>query len=179
MPLFLKIVKVIEGTMFSAAVNRRQFLSLKNKSSPVRPPWSVDELLFQDACTRCSDCITACPENILIREGVNGYPIVDFKRGECTFCGDCAKACPTTALNDPESSLTAWVIKAQVGDGCLAKQQVICTTCAEQCEARAIRFTPLVGAVAQPDINNDACTGCGACIAPCPTQAIEVKNGSR
>jgi len=160
--------------MFSKHLNRRQFLKVghNNKGCPVRPPWAIDELSFQDACTRCGDCISSCPETILIREGVNGYPIVDFKRGECTFCGDCVRACPTTALAGPETM--AWAIKAQVGDACLAKKQVICTTCAEQCEVRAIRFRPRIGAVAEPEINLHVCTGCGACVAPCPTQAIEV-----
>lgn len=160
--------------MFSTYPSRRQFLKFnsKHKALPVRPPWSIEEHAFQDACTRCGDCLSACPENILIREGVNGYPVVDFKRGECTFCGDCVTACPTTAL----SSADAWTLKAVFGETCLPKQQVICTTCAEQCEARAIVFSPVVGAVAQPEINLAACTGCGACVAPCPTQAIEVKH---
>ena len=161
--------------MFSKHLNRRQFLNVahNNMPRPVRPPWSIDELPFQDACTRCGDCISSCPEMILIREGADGYPTVDFKRGACTFCGECVRACPTTALAGPET--TVWAIKAQVGDACLARQQVICTGCAEQCEARAIRFRPRIGAVAEPEINNDACTGCGACVAPCPTQAIEVR----
>jgi len=161
--------------MFSTQINRRQFLTAgRNKagSAPLRPPWSVDETRFQDACTRCGDCIAVCPEHILIREGVNGYPIVDFKRGECTFCTDCVQACPTNALSQPAAQ--PWLLKAVVGKTCLAKDQVICMTCAEQCEARAIRFTPLLGAIAQPEINLDVCTGCGACVAPCPTQAIEI-----
>ncbi|MDQ6970857.1 MAG: ferredoxin-type protein NapF [Mariprofundus sp.] len=160
--------------MFSTQINRRQFLTAgRNQAvSPLRPPWSINEADFQDACTRCGDCLSACPENILIREGVNGYPIVDFKRGECTFCTDCVKACPSTAL--AESDARPWLLKAVVGKSCLAKQQVICTTCAEQCELRAIRFTPLAGAIAQPEINLDVCTGCGACDAPCPAQAIEM-----
>jgi len=161
--------------MFPTQLNRRQFLNFNrnNKTHLVRPPWALDEINFQDSCTRCGDCITVCPEKILIREGVNGYPIVDFKRGECSFCGDCVESCPSAALT--RSQPLAWEIKAVVNDVCLAAQQVICTTCGEQCEARAIRFRPVIGAVAQPEINLDACSGCGACVAPCPTQAIEVK----
>jgi len=160
--------------MFSNNLNRRQFFSFNRnkKTHIIRPPWALEEEAFQQACTRCGDCMDACPEKILIREGVNGYPKVDFKRGECTFCADCVRACPTAALSRPRSS--AWAIKAHVGEACLAKQQVICTTCREQCEAGAIRFTRLAGAVARPEINLQSCTGCGACVAPCPKQAIEV-----
>ncbi|MDQ6969712.1 MAG: hypothetical protein Q9M16_04305, partial [Mariprofundus sp.] len=57
----------------------------------------------------------------------------------------------------PRSSV--WVLKAHIGEACLAKQQVICTTCSEQCEAGAIRFERLIGSVAQPEINLHACTG--------------------
>jgi len=160
--------------MSAADLHRRGFLKLSpdTRMHPIRPPWALGEDAFQHACTRCGDCIETCPEKILIREGVNGYPRIDFKRGECTFCSDCVKACPTTALHRTQA--LAWMIKAHVGDACLAAQQVICTTCAEQCEAGAIHFIPLAGAVSQPQINTHACTGCGACIAPCPTQAIEV-----
>jgi len=153
---------------------RRQFLmmGLNKKATPLRPPWALDEEAFHHACSRCGDCLEKCPEGILVREGINGYPIVDFKRGECTFCGDCVTACPTTALSRNQAS--PWTVKAKAGDRCLAIQQVLCTTCAEQCEAGAIRFTARAVVVAQPEINTEICTGCGACVAPCPTQAIEV-----
>jgi len=155
---------------------RRQFLwmGLNNRVIPIRPPWAIEENAFQNDCTRCGDCISSCPEKILMREGVNGYPFVDFKRGECTFCGDCAKACPSTALDRSKSP--AWLIKAHVTDSCLTKQQVLCMSCADQCDVRAIRFTPVAGAVSQPEINIDDCTGCGACVASCPTHSIEVKD---
>jgi len=161
--------------MSSTNLNRRQFLNFgrHKETEIIRPPWAGNEEFFQHACTRCGDCIAACTENILVREGLNGFPRVDFQRGVCTFCADCVQACPTMALN--RSSPEAWTIKAHIGDACLAQQQVICTTCSEQCEAEAIHFSPLVGAIAQPEINTNVCTGCGACAAPCPSQAIEVK----
>ncbi len=160
--------------MSFADLHRRGFLRLQPdaRMHPIRPPWALSEDAFQDACTRCGDCIETCPEKILLREGVNGYPRIDFKRGACTFCADCVAHCPTTALNRSQTS--PWTMKAHIGDACLAAQQVICTSCAEQYEADAISFTPLVGAVAQAQINLHACTGCGACVASCPGQTIEV-----
>ncbi|MDQ7000455.1 MAG: ferredoxin-type protein NapF [Mariprofundus sp.] len=161
--------------MSSTNLNRRQFLNFSRHKTThiIRPPWASDEETFQDACTRCGDCIAVCPEQILIREGFNGFPRIDFQRGACTFCADCVRACPTTALN--RSSPEVWAIKVHIGDACLTQQQVICTTCSEQCEAGAIRFTPVVGGAPQPEINPHACTGCGACVASCPTQAIEIR----
>jgi ferredoxin-type protein NapF len=81
--------------------------------------------------------------------------------------------CPTPALN--KSQALAWSAKANIESQCLAQQGVICTTCAEQCEVGAIRFKPRLGKVSEPELNLDACTACGACVAPCPTQAIEVR----
>jgi len=155
---------------------RRQFLriGLNNNAIPIRPPWAIEEHAFQGACTRCGDCIASCPDNILMREGTNGYPVVGFTHGECTFCGDCARVCPSTALNRFQSPV--WNIKAHVSETCLTKQQVLCMSCADHCDVRAIRFTPVAGVVSQPEINIDDCTGCGACVASCPAHSIEVKH---
>ena len=38
--------------------------------------------------------------------------------------------------------------------------------------AGAIRFRPTLGGVSQPELDRAACTGCSACVAPCPTHAI-------
>ena len=160
--------------MSSVNFKRRGFLrmDLSHQTEPVRPPWAIEETLFQDACTQCGDCLPVCPTHILKQENTNGYPVVDFSLGECTFCGDCVLICPTAALD--KTQVVAWSYKAKVKASCLASQQVICTTCAEQCELDAIRFKPQIGKVAEPMIDVDVCTGCGACVAPCPSQAIEV-----
>jgi len=159
--------------MFDMA--RRQFFkgTRKNETFPLRPPWSLAEEQFQEACTRCGDCLASCPEGILHREDPNGYPIVDFKSGECTFCQKCVGACPSSALS--LSQAEPWPAKAYVKKQCLTLQGVICSTCAEQCELGAIHFKPSLGKVSEPELNTDVCTGCGACVASCPVQAIEVR----
>jgi ferredoxin len=45
---------------------------------------------------------------------------------------------------------------------------------AHLCEARAIAFPPRLGGCSLPQIDPARCTGCGACVAPCPTAAIEI-----
>lgn len=138
-----------------------------------RPPWALSEASFIDTCTRCNDCITACPESIIL-SGDGGFPRVDFAQGECTFCGDCVSACKPRALIQNEGQI-AWLLKAEIGQNCLPKKGVECRTCGDFCGPRAIRFTPRLGGSPLPDIDVASCTGCGACFAPCPVNAITLK----
>ena len=154
--------------------SRRNLLRGKIKALPIqlRPPWSIEESAFLDACTRCGECLTHCPEKILITDRESGYPRVDFNAGECTFCRLCVEICPSGALNS--GLLPPWTAKARIDAGCLTTQQVVCHTCGDVCETRAIRFKSVAGVVPRPIINTTNCTGCGACVTPCPTQSIEV-----
>lgn len=140
-----------------------------------RPPWARPEAEFIARCTRCDGCLTHCPTHIIVpRDG--RYPGVDFSRGECTFCGECVRHCPSGALQQAEGAVP-WSLKARIGGDCLAYQGVECRVCGEACDARALRFQPALGRPAQPEIDLARCTGCGACLAPCPVQVILLENG--
>lgn len=121
-------------------------------------------------CTRCDACVQQCPQGILLR-GDGGFPEVRFNAQGCTECAICVSACQDSALQRRAGALP-WTWKPVFAAHCLAARRVECRVCAEQCPHSAIRFTPTLGAVAQPRLLPDACTGCGACIAPCPVQAI-------
>lgn len=139
----------------------------------IRPPWALAEPEFIDRCTRCNDCLKVCPTQILV-VGDGGYPTVDFSLGECTFCGDCVTRCqPKALLRQPEQA--AWPCKAAIGEDCLPRQGVECRVCGDFCEVRAIRFTPRLGGSPLPEVDTEKCTGCGACVAPCPVTAISVR----
>lgn len=156
--------------------SRRNFLrgKLAAHKAQQRPPWALAEERFTQACTRCGDCARACPTRI-IRQGDGGYPAVDFGIGECTFCGDCVRACPSQALQqDPQAATPPWQILAAIGDACVAKKGVECRICGEQCGSGAITFPPQRGGISTPHLAVDRCTGCGACVAPCPVSAIRV-----
>lgn len=139
----------------------------------IRPPWALAEDAFVDRCSRCNDCLAACPTRILIA-GDGGYPTVDFGRGECTFCSACVEACQPQALFKQSPEAAPWALKAVVGDSCLPRHGVECRVCGEHCDASAICFRPRLGGSSLPEIDNERCTGCGACAAPCPTRAISL-----
>ncbi|MFL9625948.1 ferredoxin-type protein NapF [Aeromonas jandaei] len=144
---------------------------LRVAEPPVQLPWSVAWPQFSTGCTRCGDCLAACPEQILVN-GEGGFPSVDFQRGECTFCGDCVAACKEPLFRP--ASETPWQYKASIAANCLANGQVYCQRCQDSCEPRAIRFIPTLGRVPTPVIELDSCNGCGACVQDCPVGSIKV-----
>ncbi|HHJ16179.1 MAG TPA: ferredoxin-type protein NapF [Gammaproteobacteria bacterium] len=153
-----------------------QFLrgDIAGRSAPLRPPWALAEALFTTRCTRCGDCIDACPTGIL-GKGRGGFPQLDFSRGECLFCDECSGACTPGALRKAPGR-APWTLKVSLAaETCIAYHGVECRACADPCESRAIRMRPRIGGVALPDIDLSTCNGCGACYAPCPVQALRIQ----
>lgn len=168
-------------------------------STAIRPPWALNESLFIDSCSRCSDCVSACPQGI-ISAGDAGFPEVSFKQGECTFCADCIRACKTGALDASvlsqpiahqasqlqssqlqssqfqSSQQQAWNLDVSILSNCLSLNAVVCRACGDNCETQAIRFKLKVGGISEPQILEDDCTGCGACVAVCPVDAVKIKS---
>lgn len=159
---------VAQGALESPS-RRALFRGRRTATAPLRPPWALAEDEFVSCCTRCDDCIGACPEGIVLRAD-GGFPAVDFQRGECTFCEACVEACPSGAL---VREGPPWTIRARVDDRCLALNGVHCQACRDACPTQAIRF-PLRPGVPGPVVDDPTCTGCGACVAPCPVDALSV-----
>lgn len=150
--------------------SRRAFLRGRSASPALpRPPGALAEAEFLERCLRCSDCLTACPEQVIGR-GDGGFPILDARRGECTFCGDCANACTTGALD--AARLADWPWRATLGSGCLSAAGVVCQACRDACGERAIRFADR--GLGAPLIDSERCTGCGACVGACPASALRL-----
>jgi ferredoxin-type protein NapF len=140
--------------------------------SVLRPPGALPEAAFLTACTRCAKCVEKCPTGIVVmRDGE--LPQIDFSAGECTFCGECIAACTDGALRrDAGQVCPPLTLRAHIGSACLAQRNEVCRLCGDRCAARAIRFRPQLGGAALPEVTAAQCTGCGACVAVCPTQAV-------
>ena len=103
-----------------------------------------------------------------------GLPRFEARAGECTFCGDCVAACGSGAFEPARDP--PWTLVAGVADTCLSAQGVVCASCREVCPASAIRVPP--GARGAATVDPETCTGCGACVAPCPVDAIALHHAS-
>ncbi|WP_315852633.1 4Fe-4S dicluster domain-containing protein [Rhodopirellula islandica] len=140
-----------------------------------RPPGAIDEFQFLAGCTRCGDCITACPYNAIVQApdrlgAVAGTPVIDADTSACLMCEDfpCIASCEPGVLVDtiPPIMGTARITEHL----CLAHHSTTCTVCSERC--------PVDDAIAvtdgKPVIKEDTCTGCGVCryVCPAPENAI-------
>ncbi|WP_169543901.1 ferredoxin-type protein NapF [Sneathiella aquimaris] len=175
----------MENRQSIASVSRRAFLtggakaSQRAKQREVRAylPWSTPERILA-ACDQCERCLSACPEGI-IQKTAQGYPTVNFEKGECTFCESCKEACPQPVFyTDPEEigeRPLVWTLKAEISDACLAKNDIQCQSCQDHCDPRAIRFQYQRNAIAEPVIQIADCTGCGACVSVCPANCISIE----
>ena len=159
--------------------SRRSFLRGKVQSdiAPLRPPWTDEQLLIA-TCTRCEDCVSSCPENVLVT-GDGGYPAFDPKQGYgmCTFCGDCAKACDQGSFDTARDP--AWTLRAEIASAvCLAEAAIHCETCRDSCDQSAIDKIFRIGKPPRLQISVETCNGCGACMSVCPADAVRLVYGA-
>ncbi len=140
----------------------------------IRPPFALDELDFLIACTRCDQCIEACPHDVLftlpVRLGIEvaGTPAMDLLAKGCHMCDGwpCVSACEPAALAAPEPKAPRPKLARAsiVTESCLPYSGPECGACAHAC--------PVPGALewvggTKPVINQDLCTGCALCRQAC------------
>lgn len=154
--------------------------SFANPSPPTmipvfRPPGAIEERQFMRGCTRCGDCIAACPHQAIVPAAARlrhlaGTPVIDADTAACLMCEDfpCIAACEPGVLTH---SMPPIMGTAQVtAHLCLAHHGTTCSVCSERC--------PVAGAIVveegKPRVQEDACTGCGVCryVCPAPENAI-------
>jgi len=138
----------------------------------LRPPYGLDESLFQSECIACETqaCVASCEEKI-IYVGEDGTPTLDFSTNGCTFCEECARVCEADVLSLERSGGKEWINAMFYIEhkSCIAHNGVICFSCKEPCMENAIVFHGMFN----PIIDENLCNGCGFCLGRCPVDAID------
>lgn len=133
----------------------------------LRPPGAAEEAQFLERCTKCSDCIEACPPGAIVAQVAGGTPVMFADQSPCLLCEDfpCIAACATDALLPVERVADVRMGLASVTHRlCTAGQG--CHACVSKCptNALAMDFDSLRLA-----IHAEACVGCGMCESVCKT----------
>ena len=155
----------------------------RDARAPVTPPGSLDRRHFTSRCTACHLCVASCPTQVLrpslLEYGLSGLlqPRLVYDGGACVYdCNLCGQVCPTDAIVElplPEKRLVqvgrARFVKA---DCVVETKKKVCGACAEHCPTKAIAMLPYRGdpVLRIPEVNEEACIGCGACEHPCPVE---------
>jgi ferredoxin-type protein NapG len=133
---FTRGLKELAGSFAKTPVGRfvdRRLLGLANLLAPEglqqpasysvtfpRPPGATSS--FNSLCTRCGDCIAACPYGALFQFHEKQGPVLNPNFTACQLCSDwpCIKACETGALQKlPEQTLPAFGRLHVYADRCL------------------------------------------------------------
>ncbi|MFO7852794.1 MAG: 4Fe-4S dicluster domain-containing protein [Bacteroidota bacterium] len=163
-----------------APVPEKESTVPENRTTPVCPPGGISIEHFNDYCTACSLCVSACPDKVIIPSlteyGIAGMmqPRMDYHKGFCNFeCIRCTEVCPSGALLplSLEAKKLTQIGKVHfIKENCIVEtERTDCGACSEHCPTKAVQMVPYIGNLVIPEINDEICVGCGACEYACPT----------
>lgn len=140
-----------------------------------RPPGAVAEEQFRELCTKCEDCVEACPAWAIRQDpDGSGYPVLEPNTQACALCEDplpCIASCETGALMMlPRESVRLGIARVDLAR-CVVPQGQSCDFCVLYCPVGEAAIRMDVGG---PVIAESGCTGCGMCAVMCPEAAIGV-----
>jgi ferredoxin-type protein NapF len=156
---------------------------IRNKKDyPVAPPGAGNIERFNNTCTGCSLCVTACPTGVLqpalTEYGLMGFmqPHMDYLTNYCNFdCTKCGEVCPTNAilpLSLEDKHLTQLGKAIFVEQNCIVyTDETDCGACSEHCPTKAVTMVPYKNGLLIPEVDDSICIGCGACEHACPVEA--------
>jgi len=140
----------------------------------LRPPGALPEVAFLAACTRCGDCVTACPPRAIrtVPTGgglAAGTPYLEVQRSPCVACADmpCATVCPTDALTVPPGGWARFRLGRVefLPERCVTYRGTPCRACADACPIGERALAMDQGG--HPVLRHEGCVGCGVCIRAC------------
>ena len=143
----------------------------KKQNNFLRPPGAVEEASFLELCTRCDECINACPHHSIKKSSqkdIQGTPVIFPRETPCFLCEDlpCIKPCTTGALIPVEKENVRMGVAQIKKSRCFAWDGQDCQLCITKCPfpEDAIYLDDF-----RPVIREDRCTGCGICEQVCLT----------
>ncbi len=173
-----------EGTesKFPSDVENKIPTEIENvKNFPVSPPGSLGLRHFNNHCTACHLCISACPTKVLQPSldeyGIAGImqPYMDYSSNYCNFeCVKCSEVCPSGAILSLTEEAKKTVQLGQVQliiENCVVyAENTACGSCSEHCPTQAVTMVPYRDNLTLPEIKPAICVGCGACEYACPVR---------
>jgi ferredoxin-type protein NapG len=132
----------------------------------LRPPGGVAEALFLERCTKCSDCVKACPHEAIVFHP-DGTPAIFPDEAPCHLCEDipCIAACATDALmpvlGPQDVKMGMAVVNHRL---CTAGQG--CHACVSKCPTDALSMDFDTQRLV---VTAERCVGCGMCEHVCRT----------
>lgn len=131
------------------------------------PPGALPDAQFIAQCSRCNQCVDACPMGILSRHE-DGYPQLAIEYASCDGCGLCIAACPSDALCVQARFDTG--LRPTFSSACVNPVRP-CNQCIEACPEQACTLGPM----GLPVLDSERCTGCGECRVQCHVNAVSLR----
>lgn len=152
------------------------------RGTKIVPPGALSIRNFENHCTACLLCVSACPNQVLRPSGSWGsllQPEMSYERGYCRpECTKCSEVCPAGAIRPISREDKA---STSIGHAVWIKKNCVpltdgreCGNCARHCPVSAITMVNSVQgddkSVKIPAIDVERCIGCGACENLCPAR---------
>ncbi|MFO1372006.1 MAG: 4Fe-4S binding protein [Candidatus Competibacteraceae bacterium] len=161
--------------------NRNPTQVINRKTWPVVAPGAHNFAHFNNRCTACHLCVSACPTGVLqpslLNFGLSGLlqPHLDYETNYCSYeCNLCGQVCPTGALLPLTLSAkqtTQLGVAHFVRDNCIVyTDRTACGACDEHCPTKAVHMVPYQDGLTIPEVREALCIGCGACENACPAR---------
>ena len=153
--------------------------TVPERSVPLTPPGSKSVKDFYSRCTACQLCVSACPNGVLRPSTELEHlmqPEMGYEKGFCRpECTKCSELCPSGAIlrisREEKTQCHIGVAKVE-RSLCVAEKGVHCGNCARHCPSGAIRMIENENGHKVPVVNEELCTGCGACEYLCPSRPV-------